>query len=88
MTKCKVCGSQAINHNCHGRDGSDGDLCDVCYWRKRAVDLDKLADIVAAYTCNRRVRRGGCAGCDLVLPDSKCDARDIPEMIRNYKEAK
>lgn len=33
---CIKCGSQAINHNCHGRDGSDGDLCDVCYWRKRA----------------------------------------------------
>lgn len=35
MTVCK-CGSHAINHHCHGRDGTDGDLCDVCYWRKRA----------------------------------------------------
>lgn len=35
MKACK-CGSYAINHNCHGRDGSDDDLCDVCYWRKRA----------------------------------------------------
>lgn len=35
--KCVKCGSYAINHNEHGRDGSDGDLCDVCYWRKRAV---------------------------------------------------
>ena len=33
--QCK-CGSYAINHHCHGRDGSDDDLCDVCYWRKRA----------------------------------------------------
>lgn len=33
---CKECGSHAINHHCHGRDGSDRDLCDVCYWRKRA----------------------------------------------------
>lgn len=33
---CRVCGSFAINHFLHGRDGSDGDLCDVCYWRKRA----------------------------------------------------
>lgn len=33
---CKQCGSYAINHNLHGRDGSDPDLCDVCYWRKRA----------------------------------------------------
>lgn len=33
---CTRCGSHAINHHLHGRDGSDGDLCDVCYWRKRA----------------------------------------------------
>lgn len=33
---CENCGSHAINHHCHGRDGSDGHLCDVCYWRKRA----------------------------------------------------
>lgn len=36
MNKCKRCGSYAINHDHHGRDGSDADLCDVCYWRKRA----------------------------------------------------
>ena len=36
MEQCKRCGSYAINHHCHGRDGSDVDLCDVCYWRKRA----------------------------------------------------
>jgi len=35
---CRECGSQAINHHLHGRDGSDGDLCDVCYWRKRATE--------------------------------------------------
>jgi len=35
---CKRCGSYAINHNHHGRDGSDPDLCDVCYWRKRAEE--------------------------------------------------
>lgn len=38
MTKC-ACGSYAINHGHHGRDGSDRDLCDVCYWRKRAVEV-------------------------------------------------
>ena len=37
MNKCKSCGSYAINPKLHGRDGkSDLDLCDVCYWRKRA----------------------------------------------------
>ena len=34
--KCK-CGSYAINHNLHGRDGSEPELCDVCYWRKKAA---------------------------------------------------
>lgn len=33
--RCK-CGSYAVNHQSHGRDGSDSDLCDVCYWRKRS----------------------------------------------------
>jgi hypothetical protein len=39
---CKNCGSYAINHHCHGRDGSDPDLCDVCYWRVRAERLRKI----------------------------------------------
>lgn len=34
--RCAKCGSFAINHRLHGRDGSDPDLCDVCFWRKRA----------------------------------------------------
>lgn len=38
-SRCQRCGSYAINHNSHGRDGSDGHLCDVCYWRSRA-ELD------------------------------------------------
>jgi len=33
MNKCKRCGSYAINHNLHGRDGSYPELCDVCYYR-------------------------------------------------------
>ena len=32
---CNICGSWAINHGHHGRDGSDPTLCDVCYWRQR-----------------------------------------------------
>lgn len=36
MKKCKRCSSYAINHNSHGRDGSEPELCDVCYWRKKA----------------------------------------------------
>lgn len=33
---CKNCGSYAINHHCHGRDGSEPKLCDVCFWRSIA----------------------------------------------------
>lgn len=33
MNKCS-CGSYAINPSKDGRDGTDLDLCDVCYWRK------------------------------------------------------
>jgi hypothetical protein len=36
MKSCKKCGSYAINPGKHGRDDMDLDLCDVCYWRKRA----------------------------------------------------
>lgn len=35
MDKCTRCYSYAINHHHHGRDGSDPNLCDVCFWRKR-----------------------------------------------------
>ena len=42
MICCKECGSQAINHRLYGRDGSDPDLCDVCYWRKRAEDKSMI----------------------------------------------
>lgn len=38
--KCKLCGSMAINPHLHGRDDTDLDLCDVCYWQKR-VELMK-----------------------------------------------
>lgn len=36
MSACARCGSFAINPGRHGRDDSDLDLCDVCYWRRRA----------------------------------------------------
>jgi len=39
MKQCRICGSYAINPTLHGRDNTDLDLCDVCYWRKRAIDL-------------------------------------------------
>lgn len=45
IKKCKVCGSFAINHHLHGRDGSDDELCDVCFWVKRAKSHDELVQI-------------------------------------------
>ena len=41
MNQCQ-CGSY---QNQHGRDlGVDLDLCDVCYWRKRANNLKSFID--------------------------------------------
>ena len=42
MKQCKRCGSYAINHHAHGRDGSEPELCDVCYWRKRSEEQIKI----------------------------------------------
>lgn len=42
MRKCKKCGSHAINPGKRGRDNTDLDLCDVCYWKKRAEDIKAL----------------------------------------------
>ena len=39
------CGSHAINPGQSGRDdASDLDLCDVCYWRKRAPEPRPIAE--------------------------------------------
>lgn len=59
MNNCKNCGSFAVNHHCHGRDGGDADLCDVCYWRKRANDARAALLSVAAtlaWTCSGECR--------------------------------
>ena len=41
MNLCKECGSYAINPSHHGREPKvDLDLCDVCYWRKRATEWE------------------------------------------------
>lgn len=54
---CKRCGSYAINHHCHGRDGSDDDLCDVCYWRSRAEAKVAKGGTIASVLTGVRVLR-------------------------------
>lgn len=42
---CTHCGSGAINPHLHGRDeDADLDLCDVCYWRERAVGSEEIIE--------------------------------------------
>jgi hypothetical protein len=57
MDVCKRCHSQAINPKSHGRDGiSDLDLCDVCYWRKRAeskINYEVLDEASEHFDLNR-----------------------------------
>lgn len=50
MSACKRCGSHAINPHLHGRDTSDIDLCDVCYWRRRAEtgEMNETEDMLEA----------------------------------------
>lgn len=41
----KGCGSYAVNPEHHGRTyGVDLDLCDVCYWRKRAPEPRPISE--------------------------------------------
>ena len=43
MKECNRCGSYAVNPGRSGRDEtSDLDLCDVCYWRKRAEQAAEI----------------------------------------------
>lgn len=46
MNQCKNCRSYAINLDKHGRDGSEPDLCDVCYWRTKAEALKATVERV------------------------------------------
>ena len=45
VRRCARCRSGAINPSDHGRtEGADLDLCDVCYWRKRAPEPRPIAE--------------------------------------------
>lgn len=47
--KCKRCYSYAINHHSHGRDETQKEFCDVCYWRNIAeMRLQKINQLEKA----------------------------------------
>jgi len=52
---CTRCGDTIKNSTKHGRDGKDSELCDVCYWRKRAEHFSNhvsaLIDKIMTKTC-------------------------------------
>lgn len=56
--KCKNCDSYAINQHLHGRDGSNPDLCDVCYWRDKSamqgLTLATICDMVLGENAPKR----------------------------------
>ena len=53
MKKCNRCGSYAVNPGRSGRDDtSDLDLCDVCYWRKRAEQAAEIEREACARLCD------------------------------------
>ena len=35
MNHCRTCHSYAINPHMHWRDGTEPELCDVCFWRSK-----------------------------------------------------
>lgn len=46
-TKCRICGSYAINPGHHGRPlGESLTLCDVCYWREQYNNLKRKFDLL------------------------------------------
>jgi len=58
--KCE-CGSFAINPNMNGRDDSDLDLCDVCYWKKRAKGAKDIINWIESnqeeYNCAELINK-------------------------------
>ena len=64
--RCKVCGSYGINQHLHDRiTGIDLDLCDVCYWKKRAIVVQctecRFSRVCGKrLMCARNVTENGC----------------------------
>lgn len=77
MKPCS-CGSYAINQHLHGRMlGVDLDLCDVCYWRKRAAVVamsdEQIILTLAAEFTDANDRGDAAADALEALPDDQDD---------------
>jgi YHS domain-containing protein len=59
MSACTRCSSMAINPHCHSRlQDIDLDLCDVCYWRKRAEPI-QIKDLLREHGAHKSDTPGG-----------------------------
>lgn len=59
MRTCIRCGSFAINPHRHGREPNKRlNLCDVCYWRQSAEELEFLILSLEALDMDKRELRG------------------------------
>jgi hypothetical protein len=70
---CKICNSRAINPQLHGREQDiDLDLCDVCYWRKRAglISIAHLRTLAILCRCLDPMR--GCNGLKNTISCAEC----------------
>lgn len=93
---CDICGGSTFNANfIHGRDGSDPELCDVCYWHKRAelaqrdtVRVDRLEQVIREHPVkfiSLFCLHQECLGSPLVISHHLCSpgvqGRDLREAI-------
>ena len=91
MKKCSCCGSYAVNPGRSGRDeSSDLDLCDVCYWRKRADNTGEGQEITFGEALRflklgKRVARAGWNGANqfvYLVPKNSCPVQT--EAVKAY----
>lgn len=88
MRQCKRCYSYAINPDNHGRKkGIDLNLCDVCYWRKRAEELKSrtVKGLLSNSTYRDMIRYlvdGARSMAGSLHPDHMDDVREYIEEIR------
>jgi hypothetical protein len=69
---CIKCGSMAINHHIHGRDGTRPDLCDVCFWIDKYESMKCCGNCEHYKPCN--CDYDSCVLTDkFVSGDCKCD---------------